>query len=122
MAVSARDPQHWPTLRQHLLEPLLDAQVGKGSIVDVNTATEKELLALPHMTPAIAKGVLEKRPFGSIVELNAYLSGQSLTPEQLTALYGNVLDEARAADHAYSGVLLTALNGEVCAPSTARTR
>ncbi|MGH3914433.1 MAG: PIN domain-containing protein [Pseudonocardiaceae bacterium] len=25
VAVSARNPQHWPTLRQHLLEPLLDA-------------------------------------------------------------------------------------------------
>jgi DNA uptake protein ComE-like DNA-binding protein len=68
--------------------PFLDAQVAKGSIIDVNTAAEKELLALPHMTPAIAKGVLEKRPFGSILELNTYLSGQSLTPEQLTALYG----------------------------------
>lgn len=68
--------------------PLVDAQVGKGSIIDVNTAGEKELVALPHITPAIAKGVLEKRPFGSIVELNAYLSGQSLTPVQLTALYG----------------------------------
>jgi len=25
VAVSARDPQHWPTLRHNLLEPLLDA-------------------------------------------------------------------------------------------------
>ncbi len=25
VAVSARDPQHWPTLRHQLLEPLLDA-------------------------------------------------------------------------------------------------
>lgn len=25
VAVSARDPQHWPTLRRNLLEPLLDA-------------------------------------------------------------------------------------------------
>jgi DNA uptake protein ComE-like DNA-binding protein len=67
---------------------LLAAQVGKGSIVDLNTATEKDLLALPHMTPAIVKGVIEKRPFGSIVEANAYLTGQSLTPGQLTEVYG----------------------------------
>jgi DNA uptake protein ComE-like DNA-binding protein len=66
----------------------LNAQVGKGTIVDVNTAVEKDLLTLPHMTPAIVKGLLEKRPFGNIVELNTFLTSQSLTPEQLTALYG----------------------------------
>ena len=67
---------------------ILHAQVGKGSIVDVNTAAEKDLLALPQMTPAIVKGIIEKRPFASIVELNAYLTGQSLTPAQLNELYG----------------------------------
>ena len=56
---------------------LLSAQVGKGSILDLNSATEKDLLALPHMTPAIAKGVIAKRPFGSIVELNAFLPARS---------------------------------------------
>src|SRR6476469_5813851 len=66
----------------------LHAQVGKGSIVAVNTATEKDLLPLPHMTPAIVKGIIEKRPFASIVELNAYLTSQSLTPAQLNELYG----------------------------------
>jgi DNA uptake protein ComE-like DNA-binding protein len=66
----------------------LGAQVGKGSIVDINTVAEKELLALPHMTPAIVKGILEKRPFASIVELNSYLTSQSLTAAQLTELYG----------------------------------
>ncbi len=67
---------------------ILHAQVGKGSIVDVNTAAEKDLLALPQMTPAIVKGIIEKRPFASIVELNAYLTSQSLTPAQLNELYG----------------------------------
>jgi DNA uptake protein ComE-like DNA-binding protein len=66
---------------------ILDAQVGKGAIADLNTATEETLRALPHITPAIAKGLLERRPFASIVELNTYLTGQSLTPEQLTDLY-----------------------------------
>ncbi len=64
------------------------AQVGKGAIVDTNTAAEKDLLALPHMTPAIVKGLMEKRPFTSVVELNAFLTSQSLTPAQLTELYG----------------------------------
>ena len=52
-----------------------NAQVGKGTIADLNTAAEKDLLTLPHMTPAIVKGLLEKRPFASIVELNTYLTG-----------------------------------------------
>ena len=65
-----------------------DGQVGKGTIVDLNTAAEKDLLALPHVTPAIAKGLLEKRPFASIVDVNAYLMTQSLTAPQLTELYG----------------------------------
>ncbi len=66
----------------------LGAQVGKGAIVDVNTLAEKELLALPHMTPTIVKGILEKRPFANVVDLNAFLTGQSLTPAQLTEFYG----------------------------------
>ena len=65
-----------------------DAQVGKGAIADVNTAAEKDLLALPHMTPATVKGLLEKRPFASVVDLNTYLAGQSLTAPQLTEFYG----------------------------------
>ena len=36
-----------PTSRVH-------AQVGKG-LLDTNTASEKDLLALPHLTPAIVK-------------------------------------------------------------------
>ncbi len=63
-------------------------QVGKGTIVDTNSAAEKDLLAMPHMTPAIVKGLLEKRPFASVVELNAFLTSQSLTPAQLTEIYG----------------------------------
>jgi DNA uptake protein ComE-like DNA-binding protein len=66
----------------------LDAQVGKGTIADVNTAAEKDLLTFPHMTPAIVKGLIEKRPFSSVVELNTYLASQSLTPAQLTDFYG----------------------------------
>jgi DNA uptake protein ComE-like DNA-binding protein len=66
----------------------VQAQVGKGSIADLNSAAEKDLLALPHMTPAIVKGLLDKRPFATIVEANTFLAGQSLTPAQLTELYG----------------------------------
>jgi DNA uptake protein ComE-like DNA-binding protein len=64
------------------------AQVGKSlGVVDANTAPEKDLLAMPHMTPAIVKGLIEKRPFASITDLNAYLLGQKLTPEQAMEFY-----------------------------------
>lgn len=62
------------------------AQVAKG-LADPNTAAEADLVALPHMTPAIVKGLIEKRPFANAVELNTYLTAQSLTAEQLGALY-----------------------------------
>ena len=49
----------------------LTAQVGKGTIADVNTAVEKDLLSMPHMTPAIVKGLIEQRPFANVVELTS---------------------------------------------------
>jgi DNA uptake protein ComE-like DNA-binding protein len=65
------------------------AQVGKSlGVVDANTASEKDLLAMPNMTPAIVKGLMDKRPFVSITELNAYLLSQKLTPEQAMQFYG----------------------------------
>jgi DNA uptake protein ComE-like DNA-binding protein len=66
----------------------LDAQVGKSlGVVDANTAPEKDLLTMPHMTPAIVKGLIEKRPFATITDLNAYLISQKLTPEQAMGFY-----------------------------------
>jgi DNA uptake protein ComE-like DNA-binding protein len=62
------------------------AQVG-GGLVDLNSSPEKELAALPHMTPAIVKGLVEKRPFATIVDANSYLSSQSLTAAQLAEVY-----------------------------------
>ena len=63
----------------HLAGPVR-AQVGKSlGVVDANIASEMDLLALPHMTSAIVKGLVEKRPFASIVDLNAFLVSQSLS-------------------------------------------
>jgi DNA uptake protein ComE-like DNA-binding protein len=69
-----------------LLSSALSAQVGTG-LLDLNTAAEKELGGLPGMTPATVKGVIERRPFGSITELNAFLLEQKLTPEQTAEIY-----------------------------------
>jgi DNA uptake protein ComE-like DNA-binding protein len=65
------------------------AQVGRSmTVVDANTAAEKDLLTMPHMTPAIVKGLIDKRPFASITELHAYVTGQGVTAEQATEFYG----------------------------------
>lgn len=69
-----------------LLSAAPSAQVAPG-LLDLNTATEKDLGALPGLTPAIVKGLLDRRPFGSITELNAFLLEQALTPAQTTEVY-----------------------------------
>jgi len=69
------------------LDATARAQVLKGGIEDLNGVPEATLAAMPNMTPAIAKAFVEKRPFATIVEANAFLLGQKLTQEQATALY-----------------------------------
>jgi len=63
------------------------AQVGKG-LVDPNIAAERDLLTLPHMTPATVKALVDKRPFMSVVDLNAFLLEQKLTQQQAAEFYG----------------------------------
>jgi DNA uptake protein ComE-like DNA-binding protein len=64
------------------------AQVGKSQgVMDINTMSESDIAVLPNLTPAIAKALVAKRPFLSITDLNAFLIGQGLTPEQATAVY-----------------------------------
>jgi hypothetical protein len=69
-----------------VLGAALQAQVGKG-LIDPNVASEQQLAGLPNMTPAIAKALVEKRPFMSITDLNTFLLSQKLTKEQAAELY-----------------------------------
>jgi DNA uptake protein ComE-like DNA-binding protein len=62
------------------------AQAAKG-LIDPNTAAESDLQPLPAMTPAIVRGLIERRPFKSVVELNKYLIDQKVTPEQAREFY-----------------------------------
>ena len=67
----------------------LGAQVGKPiTVADANAVPESELATYPHMTPAIAKALVAKRPFASIKDLNAFLLSQGLTQAQATEFYG----------------------------------
>jgi DNA uptake protein ComE-like DNA-binding protein len=62
------------------------AQVGPG-LMDLNGIPEGTLAALPGMSPAIAKALVARRPFPTIVEAHAFLVEQKLTPAQITSLY-----------------------------------
>jgi len=68
----------------------IHAQVGRATgLVEPNLAGEKELLALPHLNAALVKGIMERRPFLNMTELNTFL-GQSLSQQQRTELYGRM--------------------------------
>jgi DNA uptake protein ComE-like DNA-binding protein len=68
----------------------LSGQVGKAqTVIDPNIASEKDLLALPHLNAGIVKGIMDRRPFLTMADLNTFLS-QSLKKEQLTELYGKM--------------------------------
>jgi len=69
--------------------PLAAAQVGRGQLLDPNVATEAQLAALPGMSSAVVQGIMTRRPFLSIAELDAFL-GEQLSREQRTALYGRL--------------------------------
>ena len=53
----------------------------RGDVLDANTASEKQLLSVPGLTPTLVTGILERRPFVRMTDLDALL-GQSLSPEQ----------------------------------------
>ena len=58
------------------------------NVLNANTVAESELLPLPHMTPALAKAIVERRPFKSVRDLEALL--QPLSRQQRTELYGRL--------------------------------
>jgi DNA uptake protein ComE-like DNA-binding protein len=69
----------------------LHAQVGKAvTIADANLLGEAELAMLPGMNAMVAKNLVAARPFLSITSLDQFLTGQKLSREQLTTLYGRM--------------------------------
>ena len=66
----------------------VESQVGQPQgLVNPDLASEKELLALPHMNATIVKSIMDQRPFLNMSEFNALLA-KSLKKEQLAELYG----------------------------------
>ena len=73
-----------------LQAPPAPAQAGKSEgLLDANRATEKELLAVAHVTPELARAIVAGRPFASVTNLNALLT-KSLKPEQVKEVYGRL--------------------------------
>jgi DNA uptake protein ComE-like DNA-binding protein len=65
-------------------------QVGNSAgLVNPDHASEKELLALPHMNAALVKSVIEQRPYMNMASLHALLA-KALSKDQLTELYGKM--------------------------------
>ncbi len=73
-----------------LLAPPVEAQVGRSQgLIDPNIASEQQLLALPHLNATVVKGIMERRPFLAMTQLNSFLSS-SLNKQQLSELYGKM--------------------------------
>jgi DNA uptake protein ComE-like DNA-binding protein len=84
----------------------LEGQVGQsGGLVNPDLASEKELLALPHMNATMVKGIMEQRPFSSISDLHALLS-KYLNKEQVAEVYGKAFVQLNLNTAAESEILL----------------
>ena len=60
------------------------------ALLDPNTSTEKELLTVPHITPPIAKAIVAKRPYATVVDLDKLLKEQGLITKQLEEVHGKL--------------------------------
>ncbi|HEY2918150.1 MAG TPA: hypothetical protein VGK77_04050 [Candidatus Binatia bacterium] len=84
----------------------LEGQVGQsGALVNPDLASEKELLALPHLNATIVKSIMEQRPFSSISDFHALLS-KYLNKEQVTKVYGKTFVQLNLNTAAESEILL----------------
>ena len=66
------------------------AQAGRrGDVLDANTASEKQLLSVQGLTPALVKHILGGRPFMTVTDFDTLL-GPSLSRDQRTEVYRRV--------------------------------
>jgi DNA uptake protein ComE-like DNA-binding protein len=67
--------------------PGVQGQAGRrGDVLDANTASEKQLLSVPGLTPAVVKSIMARRPFLTMTDLDTLL-GQSVGRDQRTDIY-----------------------------------
>ena len=66
----------------------IQAQAGRSEgLVNPDLASDKELLALPHMNATIVKGIMERRPFVRMADLDSFLA-QSLNKSKWRSFTG----------------------------------
>jgi DNA uptake protein ComE-like DNA-binding protein len=65
------------------------AASAQSALVNPDTATAQQLAALPHMNATLAQAVVAKRPFKTMLDVNAVLS-PTLTQPQRTELYARL--------------------------------
>jgi DNA uptake protein ComE-like DNA-binding protein len=69
------------------LPAAVQGQAGRrGDVLDANTVSDKQLLAVPGLTPAVVKTIIDRRPFLTITDLDTFLA-QSFSREQRTEVY-----------------------------------
>ena len=61
----------------------------RGDMLDANTASEKQLLTVQGLTPALVKNILGARPFITMSDFDTLL-GQSLSRDQRAEVYRRV--------------------------------
>jgi len=84
----------------------LEGQVGQsGGLVNPDLASEKELLALPHMNATMVKSIMEQRPFSSISDFHVLLS-KYLNKEQVAEVCGKAFVQLNLNTAAESEILL----------------
>ena len=82
------------------------AQAGRrGDLVDANTASDKQLRAIPGLTPALVAGIQDRRPFAAPTDLDALLS-PSLSREQRMEIYRRLFVQINLNTAADAEILL----------------
>lgn len=74
-------------------------------MLDPNLATEAQLTALPGMTAALAKSLIDKRPYMSMLSVDSLL-GQTLSREQRTEVYKKLFLHINLNDSKREEILL----------------
>jgi hypothetical protein len=65
---------------------IAEGQAGRrGDVLDVNTASEKQVASVPGITPDLVRSLVGRRPFLAATELDAALA--PLTPAQRAEVY-----------------------------------
>jgi DNA uptake protein ComE-like DNA-binding protein len=75
------------SLRAQAVQPATSTQEKRQALVDPNVANETELATVTHITPAIAKAIVARRPFATVIDLDNVLTEQKLTAQQVTDVH-----------------------------------